>query len=161
MSDTTTPVEEVQEDVSPERAHGFYDRLRERIHHYVEGKGRVAEASTSILLLVPDFFMLLWRLAQDKRVNAKNKVLLGTGIAYYIFPFDIFPEGLVGPIGYLDDLLFGVYILHKMLADTDPAILREHWSGEEDVLQAIRRVLGAADSVLSSDVREKIKKMVK
>lgn len=161
MSDTTTLVEEVHEEVLPERAHRFYDRLRERIHTYVERKGRVAEKSTSLLLLVPDFFMLLWRLARDSRVNAKNKVLLGSGIAYYIFPFDIFPEGLMGPIGYLDDLLFGVYILNKMVTDTDPAILRGHWSGEEDVLQAIQRVLGAADNLLSGDLLGQIKKMVK
>jgi uncharacterized membrane protein YkvA (DUF1232 family) len=166
---TTTPTEtdphaesaEATGNVSRERAERFYDRLRDRIHAYVERKGRVAEKASDFLLLVPDFFMLLWRLTQDGRVSGKNKILLGSGIAYYIFPFDIFPEGLMGPVGYLDDLLLGVYMLNKMVADTDPAILREHWSGSEDVLQVIQRVLAAADNLLSGDLVEKIKKMVK
>ncbi|HVS31875.1 MAG TPA: DUF1232 domain-containing protein, partial [Thermoanaerobaculia bacterium] len=127
--------------VSADRARRFYDRLRVRIHRYVEGKGSVAERGADFLMLVPDMFILLWRLTNDTRVNAKNKVLLGSGLAYYLFPLDIMPEAILGPIGFIDDLVFGVYILNKLLVDTDPAILREHWSGEEDVLQAIQRVL--------------------
>ncbi len=142
-------------------ARRFYDRLRERIHAYVDGGGHVVEAVADYLLLVPDTFMLLWRLAKDGRVNGKNKVLLGTGIVYFISPFDLVPEALLGPVGYLDDLVFGVYILNKMLADTDPAILRQHWSGPEDVLAAMRKVLHAADRLVADGVFGKLKKMAK
>ena len=141
------------------RAERFYDRLRKRIHSYLEGGGRTAEKFGDYLLLVPDVFILLWRLANDRRVNGKNKVLLGSGLAYFIFPFDVIPEAIVGPIGYLDDLVFGVYILNKMLTDTDTAILREHWSGEQDVLDTIQKVLNAADKLVSDGVLGKLKKM--
>lgn len=136
----------------------FYDRLRERIHSYV-GKGRVTEKIADFLLLAPDVFMLLWRLTNDPRVSGKDKVLLGTGVAYYIFPFDIVPEAILGPIGYLDDLVFGVYVLNRMLSDTDPQILREHWSGHEDILASIQKVLTAVDNLLAGDVISKLKKM--
>ena len=147
--------------VSPERAKRFYDRLRERIHKYVEGKGAVAERGADFLMLVPDMFILLWRLTNDARVNAKNKVLLGSGLAYYLFPLDIMPEAILGPIGFIDDLVFGVYMLNKLLTDTDPAILREHWSGEEDVLHAIQRVLNAADTLVAGELMPRLKKLVK
>ena len=147
--------------VSPERAKRFYDRLRERIHKYVEGKGAVAERGADFLMLVPDMFILLWRLTNDSRVNAKNKVLLGSGLAYYLFPLDIMPEAILGPIGFIDDLVFGVYMLNKLLTDTDPAILREHWSGEEDVLQAIQRVLNAADTLVAGELMPRLKKLIK
>jgi uncharacterized membrane protein YkvA (DUF1232 family) len=136
----------------------FYDRLRERIHSYV-GKGRVTEKIADFLLLAPDVFMLLWRLTNDPRVSGKDKVLLGTGVAYYIFPFDIVPEAILGPIGYLDDLVFGVYVLNRMLSDTEPQILREHWSGHEDILASIQKVLTAVDNLLAGDVISKLKKM--
>jgi uncharacterized membrane protein YkvA (DUF1232 family) len=136
----------------------FYDRLRERIHSYV-GKGRVTEKIADFLLLAPDVFMLLWRLTNDPRVSGKDKVLLGTGVAYYIFPFDIVPEAILGPIGYLDDLVFGVYVLNRMLSDTDAQILREHWSGHEDILASIQKVLTAVDNLLAGDVISKLKKM--
>ena len=146
---------------SHDRAQRFYDRIRHRITSYVESKGKVLGKSAEYLLLVPDVFMLLFRLALDERVSSKNKVLLGTGLAYFIFPIDIMPEALLGPIGFLDDLIFAVYILETMLVDTDEAVLREHWSGKDDVLDMIRNVLKQAESLVSKDVIERIRKMIK
>ena len=144
-----------------ERADRFYDRIRNSIQTYLEKKGTAVEKGAEFLLLVPDVFILLWRLASDSRVSGKNKVLLGSGLAYYVLPFDLIPEAIVGPIGYLDDLVFGVYILNKVLKDTDTSIVREHWSGSEDVLESIQKVLNAADSLISSQVVGRIKKIVK
>jgi uncharacterized membrane protein YkvA (DUF1232 family) len=151
----------LDESVRREKAIRFYDRLRKRIRSYLERGGRVAEKFGDFLLLVPDVFILLWRLANDRRVNGKHKVLLGSGVAYFIFPFDVIPEAIVGPIGYLDDLLFGVYILNKMLADTDVAILREHWSGDQDLLDSMKKVLNAADNLVVDGVLGRLKKMAK
>ena len=144
----------------PERARRFYDRLRGGIRRYVDSKGPVLGKTADFLLLVPDVFILLWRLTTDARVSGKDKVLLVSALAYYISPFDLIPEALVGPIGYLDDLVFGVYVLNKLVATNDPAIIREHWSGSEDVLSIIQRVLNAADSLVGSDMVTKIKRMV-
>ena len=103
----------------------------------------------------------MWRLVSDARVSGKDKVLIGSALAYFVFPFDIIPEGLVGPMGYLDDLVFGAFVLHKILGNTDADVLRAHWSGSEDVLASITRVLNAAESLVSSDVMAKIRKMMK
>ena len=97
----------------------------------------------------------------DARVNAKNKVLLGSGVAYFVFPIDLLPEAFLGPVGYADDLVLAVFILNKILGDTDEAIVRQHWSGSEDVLAMIQRVLNAADSLVGSDVVKKLKRIVK
>ncbi|HYC88843.1 MAG TPA: DUF1232 domain-containing protein [Thermoanaerobaculia bacterium] len=147
--------------VSRERADRFYDRMREGIRNYLANKGAAAGSAGEYLLLAPDIFVLLWRLINDDRVNAKNKVMLGSGLAYYIFPLDIMPEGFLGPIGYIDDLVFAVYLLNKLLSDTDVEILREHWSGRDDILDSIRNVLNAADNLVGSDIIGKFKKNVK
>ncbi len=143
--------------VTSERANRFYDRMRNAIRSYLENKGTLAGKTGEYLLLAPDVFVLLWRLINDSRVNAKNKVMLGSGLAYYFFPLDIMPEAIMGPAGYIDDLVFGVYLLNKLLTDTDPQVLREHWSGSEDVLQTIQNVLNAADNLVGSDVLSKIR----
>ena len=152
---------EVTGPVSRERANRFYDRMRDGIRKYLEGKGAAAGKTGEYLLLAPDVFVLLWRLINDGRVNAKNKVMLGSGLAYYLFPLDIIPEGVMGPFGYIDDLVFGVYLLNKMLTDTDPEVLREHWSGSTDILQSIQNVLNAADNLVGSDILAKLKRSVK
>jgi uncharacterized membrane protein YkvA (DUF1232 family) len=147
-------------EVSPDRAQRFYDRLRTRIHAFLENKGSVAGRAGEFLLLVPDMFMLLWRLVNDSRVDGKAKVLLGSGIAYYLFPFDFMPEAIMGPMGFMDDLVFGVYMLNRMLRDTDPEILRQHWSGDSDLLETINKVLGTAESLVGSNMLTRIKKMI-
>lgn len=147
--------------ISKSRADRFYNRIRKNIQNYLDKRSGAVGKTGEYLLLVPDVFNLLWRLVNDKRVNGKNKVLLASSIAYYIFPFDILPEALTGPLGYFDDLIFGVYVLNRLLADTDPAILREHWAGKDDILETIQKVLGAADSLVSSDVLNRIKKMTR
>lgn len=149
------------ENIAPERAERFYNRVRTRIQSYVDSKGAAVGKTAEFLLLVPDVFILLWRLVNDSRVSGKNKVLLGSGIAYFIFPIDLIPEAFVGPIGYLDDLVFGVYILNRVLADTDAAILREHWPGGEDVLSIIQKVLGKAESLIGTEIVDRIKRMAK
>ena len=143
-----------------DRATRFYDRLRNTIQRYVDGKGAVVGKTAGFLLLVPDVFILLWRLTSDSRVNGKDKVLLGSAVVYYIMPFDLIPEAIVGPIGYLDDLVFGVYVLNKILGNVDASILREHWSGSEDVLDSIQNVLNAAESLVGKDLVGRIKKMM-
>lgn len=150
-----------QQPVSQEKAFRFYDRIRKMIATYLSRKGRQPGRIQDALFFAPDIFILLWRLTRDERVSGRNKVLLGTAIAYYIFPLDIMPEALFGPIGFLDDLIFGVYVLNRMLVDTDEQVLRDHWSGSGDVLEVIQRLLKSADGLVASDVVNAIKKIVK
>jgi uncharacterized membrane protein YkvA (DUF1232 family) len=147
--------------VTPDRADRFYDRVRDSIQVYIDRKGGMLGKTAEFLLLVPDIFMLLWRLTMDARVTGKNKVLLGSAVVYFILPFDLIPEAVVGPIGYLDDLVFAVYVLNTILRDTDPEVLREHWTGSEDVLVTIQRVLTSADTLVETNILARIKKMIK
>jgi uncharacterized membrane protein YkvA (DUF1232 family) len=149
-----------QDQLPRDRATRFYDRIRNTIQRYVDSKGALVGKTAGFLLLVPDVFILLWRLTSDSRVNGKDKVLLGSAVAYYIMPFDLIPEAIVGPVGYLDDLVFGVYVLNKILGSVDASILREHWSGSEDVLDSIQNVLNAAESLVGKDLVGRIKKMM-
>lgn len=161
FEDTMRKSTEVTGPVSKERADRFYDRMRESIRKYLDKKGSVAGTTGEYLMLAPDVFVLMWRLVNDSRVNAKNKVMLGSGLAYYLFPLDIIPEGLLGPLGYIDDLVFAVYLLNRMLADTDAAILREHWSGRDDILDSIKNVLNAADNLVGKEILGRFKKGAK
>jgi uncharacterized membrane protein YkvA (DUF1232 family) len=143
--------------ISEAKAARFYDRIRARVAKKLPGEGGRMQ---DLLFFAPDVFILLWRLTRDARVTGKDKLLLGSALAYYVFPLDLMPD-LLGPVGFMDDLLFGVYVLNRMLADTDEQVLRDHWSGGGDVLDVIRRVLKAADNLVASDVLKTIKKMVR
>lgn len=139
----------------------LWDRVREPIHSLGAEKSTVVEKLGDWFLLVPDMVVLLWRLANDSRVSGRNKGLLVSAIAYFISPWDAIPEAVVGPIGYVDDLVLSVYVLNKLLSETDPAILREHWSGRDDVLESVRNVLSTIDALAAEDVVGKLRKITK
>ena len=87
----------------------FYGKLRKKLHKLaiVKGGDKAGEF-TEYILALPDFFVLLCRLAVDKRVGGKQKLLVGGIIAYVISPIDIIPD-FIPFIGYVDDLVLVVY----------------------------------------------------
>jgi uncharacterized membrane protein YkvA (DUF1232 family) len=161
FEETMRESSELATPISSSRAERFYDRMRERIRAYLEKKGTVAGKTGEYLLLAPDVFVLLWRLVSDPRVNSKSKVALGGGVAYFLFPLDMMPEAFFGPIGFIDDLVFAVLLLKKVLVDTDVAIVREHWSGKDDLLTMIEKVLSSAEQLVGSELLSRFRKTAK
>src|SRR5581483_1627328 len=61
-----------------ERMHSFYDRLRGRIVRTLDRRGGgLGRGVADALLLVPDMFMLLVRLARDPEVPRGSRALIG------------------------------------------------------------------------------------
>jgi uncharacterized membrane protein YkvA (DUF1232 family) len=144
----------------PESHKDYYQRLRTQVRDWLEtdegGHHRWAE----FLLLAPDLFHLLWKLSGDPEVRVSDKAKLAGALAYFISPLDLMPEALLGPVGYLDDIALAAYVLNGMLNHTDPQVLRRHWAGEGDVLDNIRKILAAADKMLSSKVLARLKRII-
>jgi uncharacterized membrane protein YkvA (DUF1232 family) len=147
-----------------EREHErFYDRLRAKIERYLRekvGDGKT-EQLAPYLLLAPDLFVLLARLIKDPRVPAKSKSIVLLAVVYYITPLDIIPELLIGPIGFMDDIILSVIALNKILGDVDESIINEHWNGDENILGVIKDVLGKADTLVGSSRLQMIKNVFK
>jgi uncharacterized membrane protein YkvA (DUF1232 family) len=139
----------------PEEHRRFYDKLRDRIEAYIREKG-INPKIAQYLLLAPDLFVVLARLMLDKRVPVQSKAIAGVAIAYFIAPLDVIPEIVTGAFGFLDDVVLAVYALRKILVDVDARIVQEHWSGEEDLLQVITRVVKAADELVGQKILKKL-----
>ncbi len=96
-------------------------------------------------LLAPRLVKLLWRLTRDPRVPARSKATLFFVAAYLAFPTDLIPDFLPG-IGQADDLIVAAFALDQMLNRIPSHIVREHWDGDEDILEIIQQVLDIATS---------------
>jgi len=118
-----------------------YRAMRDKVAGYTG-------AYSDYVLLVPDLFLLISRLMLDSRVEAKHKVYLGAALAYVISPIDLFSERRFGPIGYLDDLVVIVAALNILFNEADRAVVLEHWSGKEDLLGTVQKVLAQADQLI-------------
>ena len=94
------------------------------------------------LFLVPRLGRLLWRLMRDPRVPARAKATLVILGAYLVSPIDLIPDVLPG--GQLDDLVIAAFALDSILNRVPEHIVREHWDGDEDVLDVVREILDIA-----------------
>ena len=139
-----------------ERHEDFYQLLRARIASWLESKGKGFKHA-QILLLAPDLFHLLARLVLDRRIPSSEKATLGAAIAYFISPIDVLPEALLGPAGYVDDVALAAFVLSRLINAGHGAVAKELWAGDEDLLEAIRRVLEVADEMVGSGLWERLK----
>lgn len=126
-----------------------YRTLREKVAGYTG-------AYADYVLLVPDLFLLITRLMLDPRIETKHKAWMGAAVAYVVSPIDLIPESRFGPLGYLDDLVVVVAALNMLLNEVDRQIILEHWSGKEDLLATIQKVLTQADQLIGKARLEKI-----
>ncbi|NOZ26969.1 MAG: DUF1232 domain-containing protein [Chloroflexi bacterium] len=138
----------------------FYRSLREKVRKWGEERN-LDPAKLEYLLAAPDLFVLLSRLATDPRVPTDVKAKVAAGLAYFVMPLDVIPDFL-GPVGMLDDVFVAAWLVQtvaKELNALDPAILQDHWEGEGDVLEMIRRVLAQGEQILGRVMALRLKKV--
>ncbi len=140
---------------------GFYDRLRSRVLDTVERRaGRLPEDVVIALLLVPDIFILLVRLTLDKEVPRRARILIGGALAYFISPIDLLPELILGPIGYLDDLVVAVAVLSQVFTGDLEPYARKHWTGRQDLHVVLHDISAAARTLLGPAVHDRLKRLL-
>ena len=135
----------------------FYQRMRDSIRAWLEHKGKGFKYA-DYLLAAPDLFHLLCRLAVDPDVPAAQKAKLAAPIIYFIAPLDLIPEALLGPYGYVDDLVAAALVLNGLVNDIDPQILRRHWAGSQDILTLIQEILKVANELVGKGLLGRIKR---
>lgn len=138
----------------------FYNRLRKTVKIWAGGEKSRTNQYLGLILSGPDLFMLLVRLSRDTRVSQSNKLKLAAAAAYFVNPLDFMPELILGPAGLVDDIALAAYVLHQVLESTDPAIVREHWAGDGDILDLIRQVLATADTMVGGPIWRRIRRTV-
>lgn len=146
MSPETTPIEI---DLN-ERERRLYDRLRAQV---VRKRSGAPSGLTDLLLLMPDLTVLLIRLMRDDRVPPGSKAIALLAVGYLFSPVDLLPEFVFGPIGLIDDLVVVGTALSRMLNHVHPDVVRSHWSGQGDALDAIQRISGWTEEQLFTRAR--------
>lgn len=137
---------------------GFYHGLRARVTSWLAQHPNFRHAD--LLLIAPDLFHLLCRLALDKRVPTAEKAKLAAAIAYFVSPLDLIPELVLGPMGILDDVAVAAFALNSVINAGQGDIARELWAGDGDVLATIQRITSSADELLGAGVWKKLRSLL-
>jgi uncharacterized membrane protein YkvA (DUF1232 family) len=136
----------------------FYQNLRTKMKTWLQSEEGKKTQWADFLMLAPDLFHLLCKLAIDPEVPAADKAKLAGAIVYFIFPVDLMPEALIGPLGFADDIAVAAWVLNNMLNRLDQAIILRHWAGEGEILELTQNIVAQADQMIGSGLWEKIKR---
>jgi uncharacterized membrane protein YkvA (DUF1232 family) len=137
----------------------YYDRLRSQVLDAAEKKShKLGKPAVEALLLVPDVFVLLVRLMLDKDVPADARALIGGALAYFILPFDLFPEAAVGGVGYLDDLVLASAVLSQALGGELEPFAKKYWNGEQELREVLHDISKSAGTLLGRDLYGRLKR---
>lgn len=127
----------------------FYQKLRSRIQKWLENRSGGVGKLGQYVLFAPDFFHLLSRLMLDSRIDASSKSKIGAGILYFFAPIDFLPELLVGPGGFLDDVVVAVFIVNTLLNKFPAEVIEEQWAGDKELLSVVRGISNSGSKVVS------------
>ncbi|MCK4338519.1 MAG: DUF1232 domain-containing protein, partial [Candidatus Cloacimonetes bacterium] len=111
------------------------------------------------IFLIPDFFVLLWRLMLDKDIPKEKKLFIGAIIVYVLLPIDLIPD-FIPVIGFMDDLVLIAIGLDTIFVRTEKKILQKHWSGEGEVLEKIQSIIKLGNEFLSNRIIGKITRWI-
>jgi uncharacterized membrane protein YkvA (DUF1232 family) len=100
--------------------------------------GRRTEAR-ALARFIPDCLVLLRRLIGDQRVPRRRKLVLLALVTYLSIPIDLVPD-FIPVAGQLDDVLVAALALRYALRSGGPELLRQHWPGPDQSLQAVMRL---------------------
>ncbi len=153
--------EELKDRIVDEDKLKFYEKLRKKAKDWTQEKtGKTGNKLAEYLFLLPDLFILVTRVAVDKRVPSKRKLMLGGIIAYVMMPLDIIPD-FIPILGSVDDLVLVVMGLNMLLNDIDQKVLEDNWSGEGDILHLMQKITATAEKFLDKNVMARVKKWLK
>ncbi|MBT2571443.1 DUF1232 domain-containing protein [Planococcus sp. ISL-110] len=134
---------------SKKKQEDFYYKLRKKVQNWVDSKPKIFGTVSGYVLFAPDLFHLLTRLMLDSRIDSKSKAAVGAGIMYFIAPIDFLPELLIGPAGFLDDVVVAVFVINTILNKFPAEVITEHWTGDEDLLAFIKKVSNSSNKYVS------------
>jgi uncharacterized membrane protein YkvA (DUF1232 family) len=90
--------------------------------------------------LLPDSLRLLRRLASDRTIPLRTRVLVWILIGYLVSPIDVIPD-FVPVVGYADDVIIASLVLRHLVRRAGPDKLRGHWPGSPEGLAQLLRLL--------------------
>ena len=106
----------------------------------------------NLLLFIPNLILLCGRLIIDPRVPAKERLLVAGAIIYAVIPLDLIPD-MLPFVGQIDDAYLISLTLLRLMSNTDPKIVREHWNGGGDIVELVGSMAGIAAKLLPEKIR--------
>jgi uncharacterized membrane protein YkvA (DUF1232 family) len=125
----------------------FYDVLRENLDSYRGKYERFVDYG-------PDLYKLLSDILNEKSLPSEIRIKICAVLGYFVVPFDILPEQIYGPQGYIDDIFLCVYVLKEIEEQIGYNFLDREWEGDEELKDVLNICYENSKNILGNKIDE-------
>lgn len=125
----------------------FYDVLRENLDSYRGDYEKFVDYG-------PDLFKLLADILNEKSLPSSLRIKVCAVLGYFVVPFDIIPEQIYGPHGYIDDIFLCAYVLKEVEEKMGYDFLDREWEGDEELKDVLEVCYEESNDILGDKVGE-------
>ena len=79
-----------------------------------------------LLMHIPNFFKLAYRLVRDKKVPLFLKIICYAAVVYVLLPFDLVPIAFIPFLGWIDDIIIFYICLKLLVRYSPPEVVEKH-----------------------------------
>jgi len=124
----------------------FYDLLKENLESYTGDYEKFIDYG-------PELFKLLTEILNNEKLGANERLKVNAAIAYFVVPYDIIPEQIYGPYGYVDDIYLCTYVLKEILNVYGYEILSEKWDFDDDLQKILELCYIKSKKIVGEDAK--------
>lgn len=125
----------------------FYVVLRENLDSYRGEYERFVDYG-------PDLYKLLADILNEKSLPSKLRIKVCAVLGYFVVPFDIIPEQIYGPHGYIDDIFLCSYVIKEVEERMGYEFLDKEWEGDEEIRDVVDVCYDNSKDILGDKIYE-------
>ena len=96
---------------------------------------------SDIIKEVPSIYELLCKLVGNPDIDTESRTKLLAVIGYFVIPNDVMNEDVLGPIGFIDDILISLYVINQIVDKYDYETVDEEWSSKHSLNKILNKDL--------------------
>lgn len=128
----------------------FYDVIKQNIQSSDKEYDEFIDYS-------PELFRLLTDILNVKQIDPIIRLKVSAALGYFVAPYDIIPEKVYGPLGYIDDIFISVYVLKDIEDDLGLGYLESIWEGNKNLKDVIEECYENSKEILGDKIDDIIK----
>ena len=122
----------------------YYDILKENLGKYTGEYDKFIDYG-------PDLFKLLTEILSNEIVKKEERLKINAAIAYFVVPYDIIPEQIYGPYGYVDDIYLCTHVIKEITDVFGYEILNNIWEKDENLQDIVELCYKKSKKIVGND----------
>lgn len=124
----------------------YYDTLKENLRKYTGEYDKFIDYG-------PDLFKLLTKILSIDEIEKEERLKINAAIAYFVVPYDIIPEQIYGPYGYVDDIYLATHVINEITKKIGYEVINDLWNSDENLQEIVDLCHKRSKKIVGEDTK--------